>query len=543
MSIYKSGSRPDDPTRRGDDGDEAIIPAESQPIIEACISNANDLVIASELLLKSDLPNIAYHLAALALEEIGKSEILGVMHFAEMRKREFSDRHLDDHVRKLFWALWGPSFGYQVISGPQLEAFRGLASNIHKTRLLGLYVEPSESGFLNPRDAASKEQCELIVSMARTRVDLAKMPKKWVLNADERKVLNWFLTVTEDQEKRRWLFSQISMEKLAEVHDVRAWMRWCREQFEASEIEATQLAEHESRREKPTSDVASKDKWRIKIRLYSDSHSIRSKELNPWNAMSTGFRLFPVSGKKNQLIFEATFPNALPIHALWWIGWGFARRFVVALNIGSGGFFWWYLPEQISKFYDEIEDLENRANVLIERNPRLKITWGNQVLTAQVLNRVALCLAKLPNPQQTQLHKPFDHYLTGLGFLSKTDVHIQFEPHAFVNLYNALKLGMLQYGDWKQENPFRDAFEAMLEKCLGGVPEYKSLIQFVEVAEGLEENRPPSKPLDLGDVGMMKVITDSYFLWRFDQHARERAAAESQQASQKPQEDSKRSSG
>ena len=93
---------------------------------------------AAELLLAQNLCNIVYHLGALALEEIGKSEIVGVMHAAKVRKGQVSDRHLDDHVRKLFWALWGPSFGHQLISGTQLEAYRGLATNIHETRLQGL---------------------------------------------------------------------------------------------------------------------------------------------------------------------------------------------------------------------------------------------------------------------------------------------------------------------------------------------------------------------------------------------------------------------
>jgi AbiV family abortive infection protein len=116
------------------------IPPEVQAIIDACVSNAEDLVKGAELLLAQNLANIAYHLGALALEEIGKSEIMGVMQAAKVREGEVSEKHLDDHVRKLFWALWGPSFGRELITGTQLETYRGLATSIHETRLQALYV-------------------------------------------------------------------------------------------------------------------------------------------------------------------------------------------------------------------------------------------------------------------------------------------------------------------------------------------------------------------------------------------------------------------
>ena len=46
----------------------------------------------------------------------------------------------------------------------------------------------------------------------------------------------------------------------------------------------------------------------------------------------------------------------------------------------------------------------------------------------------------------------------------------------------------------------------------------------------LEEHKLLSQALDLGDVGMMKVLADQYFLWRFDQLARERASIDKRNA-------------
>jgi len=89
-----------------------------------------------------------------------------------------------------------------------------------------------------------------------------------------------------------------------------------------------------------------------------------------------------------------------------------------------------------------------------------------------------------------------------------------------------MKLGMRQYGDWSSGQSYYECFEAVLEKTMGGLPDYKTLLKFCEVGEGMEKNELPSQALDLGDAGMMKVLADQYFLWRFHQLARERASNE-----------------
>jgi hypothetical protein len=67
---------------------------------------------------------------------------------------------------------------------------------------------------------------------------------------------------------------------------------------------------------------------------------------------------------------------------LWYFGWGIARHFVVALNIGTMGFWWWRMPEQISRYYESLEDLDRAAKVGLESSPSLRVDWGaNRVLT------------------------------------------------------------------------------------------------------------------------------------------------------------------
>ena len=66
-------------------------------------------------------------------------------------------RDREDHVRKLFWALWARRFGREVISGVQIEEFQGLAREVHETRKRGIYFDP-EAGPL--RDAISGDEAE-----------------------------------------------------------------------------------------------------------------------------------------------------------------------------------------------------------------------------------------------------------------------------------------------------------------------------------------------------------------------------------------------
>jgi len=99
-----------------------IIPRKIQNIVSACLSHAQDLLSESKRILdEKKLPNIAYHLAVIALEEIGKSELVAMNHLSQTQKdTQFGEKYFEDHVRKLFWALWGPSFGREVLTKDQI---------------------------------------------------------------------------------------------------------------------------------------------------------------------------------------------------------------------------------------------------------------------------------------------------------------------------------------------------------------------------------------------------------------------------------------
>src|SRR5450759_4642332 len=110
---------------------------------------------------------------------------------------------------------------------------------------------------------------------------------------------------------------------------------------------------------------------------------------------------------------------------------GYSNALLAALNIASGGLFWWQQPTHLSRFYDSLIDLENNVKAEIGRSPELKIGWPRAVLDAETLDRVVVAFVAMPKPDDRAKHEPFNHYLTGVGYLAKTDVFLQFEFQAY----------------------------------------------------------------------------------------------------------------
>ena len=88
------------------------------------------------------------------------------------------------------------------------------------------------------------------------------------------------------------------------------------------------------RRSRDLPAAGNKEKWKLRVRILSASHSIRPKALTKWNKQIDWIKL--VYTKKNELIFEIILKDNVPVEGLWFFGWGMARHFVVALNIAEG---------------------------------------------------------------------------------------------------------------------------------------------------------------------------------------------------------------
>ena len=499
-------------------------------IIEAknvCLKHAEDLIrAATRVLTDENLPHISYHLSTLALEEIGKSNLLGVVYLSKQRKdaRWNPEKLLDDHVKKLFWAAFGTYFGRKKLTRELLEETLVWAKDVHEIRLRGLYVELKESGLNLPQKAVTESMAEGILNGAKALLEAEKIQDFDEQMSDERSALMiWFLTATDDVEKMKLIMGSKSMEELAELGSVHAWVMWLKAQFDESDALAQADTKRELNRVATIEDIGI-DKWKMRIRLFSSSHSIRPKVLNKWNQMGTWIKIFPVDNKKNQMILELTLRKSVTVHNLYQIGWGIARSFVTALNIGSFGIFWWYVPEHTSRYYEKLIDIETGSQLRLERNPILKFDWENRALNDADLINASLCFGMMPRDNESILGLSLGSYIGGISFLTKNDIHLRLEANAYHYFYEALKMAMRSFRDWDGTIPFSEAFRKFFGSWFGWPDEeFTTYLKFFESFDNIPAR---AAEMNLEDVGKIKVLCDAYYLKNFKDKSKARQEKE-----------------
>jgi AbiV family abortive infection protein len=466
--------------------------------MEACIAHARALLDSAKAVHASGHPNIAFHLAALSLEEVGRRALIGVQSLSEKATvpPAWPKRHEQDHVKKLFWAVFAQAFLGTPLTPKSLQEMNGFATHVHETRLLGLYVGTEDDGLTIPSEQIGAEQSQGLIDFAEARLDLAsaetfrdEVPQEFLdLQA-------WLLAAFDDPEKRKGVLSRGSLDKLAELKNVREWVLWLKELFEKAEADGRAVAQKEIERSNQAPDVKTKDKWQIRFRIVGASHSIRPKVLNAWNKGSSWIKL-STGGDKKELLIDLILGDNVPVQALWYFGWGVARQFVVSLNIGSMGFWWWHMPQHVDRWFESLRDLETGQELSIARKPSLVIDWGaNRVLTEQDLLRAISVFASLTPREPDGKQGSLDFYIGGLTFLALNDVHWQCEIQSFGNFFESLRHMMKKYGDWAEGQPFMPPFLKFIDALFPGFDEkdrYAAIIKAFEDKK-LKASASPSR--------------------------------------------------
>lgn len=117
-------------------------------LLRKCLDNSEALLSAAKEIQGPGRHHIAYHLAGLALEEIGKASMLLVDTVsARILKDEDNGEEvakladsLADHRKKLFWAMLTPSIDAGVISPQDFNILKEIANDIDTLRLSSLCV-------------------------------------------------------------------------------------------------------------------------------------------------------------------------------------------------------------------------------------------------------------------------------------------------------------------------------------------------------------------------------------------------------------------
>lgn len=485
--------------------------------MDACIKHAGDLINSARAVQAVGNPHIAFHLSVLALEELGRRELFGIRSVAERRdasSQAWLEKHTQNHVKKLFWCFFGAHFFEKLLSKDALDSITGFATHLHHKRMEGLYVGQGDGAPAIPSEAIEPSECENILRLAEARLGMASgLVLRTDISVEEENLQTWFLAASDDLEKRKFIFSGASMAKLAELKNAQNWTRWIKQQFDNRDRESIELGKLEIERSRNVSGVGTFDKWRVKFRIFSGSHTIRQKELNDWNSKVSWIKLTAVQGKKNELIVELILRDNVPVTALWYFAWGVARQFVVALNIGTMGYWWWRLPEQIDKYYESIEDLEQKAMLRLERHPSLKIDWGaNRVLTEADLNEVIACIPCLADPSELNKLPAFNFYIGGLTFLSLNDVHWQCEDNVFGNFFQSIREMMAEVGDWKRDTPFGPAIRAYIGEAFSSD---EDIDQCLKLYETFDANATGPIAVNLKEASFAKAFCDAYFLQKY----------------------------
>jgi hypothetical protein len=213
-----------------------------------------------------------------------------------------------------------------------------------------------------------------------------------------------------------------------------------------------------------------------------------------------------------------TVPLKVQIVDVWNMAFQQAFVFVTALNIGTAGFFWWYLPEFVSTFCESIRDLEHNAAVEIRRTPELRFSWGHLALKAPDLNNVAVVLPWIVRSSQEQI-EPFQRYFKALALMAKNDIFFQFEPNIVVEFIGAFREAMRSNGDWDGNQVTLDAAIAVLFGSLSS--EFVQTVnEQVMLASQIEAKRP-ARPVTLEDAGKAKIIFDAYMRLKANAYALE----------------------
>jgi AbiV family abortive infection protein len=179
---------------------------------QLCLSQAAGFLAAVDRLGCQDWPHIAFHLSLLALEEVGKASMLGAKATRTPTDDSWIDGQLNDHRRKLQWALWSP---FDRIDPADFEAARQFANRAHTMRLTSLYVDAGGDLSVPPSEQVGRDDAEQLLSLARSR--LAYERSAIDIRPEPDDLTRWFLDTAADPDKSRLLLYPSAEGRLAQA--------------------------------------------------------------------------------------------------------------------------------------------------------------------------------------------------------------------------------------------------------------------------------------------------------------------------------------
>lgn len=479
---------------------------------QLCLTNSEDAIRTAEELQNKSVNHIAFHLAVFCLEEIGKV-FVGWYQFnaKETWGKDHYNIPIDDHIKKLFWAIWGPSFTNEKFIAQQMDEIKNMAFNLHSKRLDVMYTELTDT--VQSSAKISDEELVTYLKMARARLELAKLEGEVETNLSEDKQedMKWFMEASNHSEKRKFIFGDKSQEKLIELGNVKDWILWLKEHFTTEQNELKEILKKEL--EKPVTKPLEKfePKWKITFKINSKSHSIRQNILDKFSARSP-FIKFKKGADNHTLLIDIILDNSTPIKQLWHRGWNTSKLLVAALNVGTNGLFYWNVPKDVVKFYEEIWDLESKSRLKAKLQTNLDLDWSSRQLyfNEEEIGMTFLVFRYFSGTLGSQDFEPINHFMTALGMLAKNDMHLRLEPQCYLNFYLAFKKALLLNETTDEKADIKDLGFKLIGNLLKNRDEYDKVI---DIGSELEINNGQiSTAFTLTEIIGMKQYAGLYFM-------------------------------
>ncbi|MCK4945039.1 MAG: AbiV family abortive infection protein [Alphaproteobacteria bacterium] len=476
-------------------------------ILAACVKQAEDLLLSAEASLDKGVHHVAYHLAALALEELGKRELIKLHPVSRIKKEPsgWLKKGQSDHVKKLFWSVFGGTSEGKEMTPKFFEELKDFSDEVHAKRLMATYVDHEVDEVLLPRDKISLEEAQNIVSFCRARLDLAKSEKRRdKISQDEIDTQKWFIQASENPEQRKFVFSKTSIEKLNEIGH-KNWILWLKAEFRRIEAEEDLAFKKEIERSKNLPQSGTYDKWKVKVRFYSASHTIRPKALQVWNDQIDWLKLHPAGKNNDEIVAEIIMQDDVPIEAVWHFSYGLLRTFLVALNAATMGFWWWYPTKRTDDFYESIHDLESKNKLEISPQEPMNLVWPVKLtLKEEQMRGVMSFLSKMPPGPKINEFEEFNRYLEALTFLGVRSPHWDSKEAVFTNFAKCLKVQLSQV----YSGSFIDNFNSYLDENFAEAEDHDRATELIDH----HLNRTPlSKSINTKDLMLMKFLCDAAF--------------------------------
>ena len=467
-----------------------------------CLDQAQSFIVAAESLDSIRDSHIIYHLSLLALEEVGKASMMSarMIHHSNL-DNSWIDRSLDDHRRKLQWAVWSPM---SRIAPEDFEAARRFAERAHTMRLRSLYVDvKAELTDLPPREQITPEDAGQALSLARARLKHEQEQGTPTGEIDD--LTEWFLQAMADPELSRALLSKGFIDQYEAMgSDARKWAAWARDELARLDREARQLLEVELTRPKMARDMA-KPRWRANATIWTPSHSLRSKVLARWNDHIEAVQLV-WNGKKDEFILQTTLHDNESLPSLFGRLTSLTKLVVACLNIGTIGYFWFERPGFEQNFFKSVRDLGLGRDMGLEKRESFWGTGRAIALTDEHIDHAIHCMMAFAPLPEADAQPIFAPYLNGLALIAKSDIFYNFDMLARQAFVHSLAEALRHYGGWSgKPEDFEASFHAEFSSFMPEAEHREKMLKALKIQGDPDET-------SLTNLRSAKQIADLYLI-------------------------------